>query len=405
MSRTQTEGGERFLSYEGLIREADRINQFIVACRSQREYRDADRADAIIGNLNRFTKALRLNNYSDHRFGFAITDREFLESVRPQIAIPELLQSQEFLRKVSAPNNYAAANAMIEDHNRTLSPERRWIVLLYKSRFLPTPDRAATFGRFFVFVRDGVYDKWIQFGIRTPDQPGQEERINNVSIVSVGPPDADNKRLVIPIDFWRTYEPDGSITLKTRYESINSTENCVACHKTAPLGIRPREEYMFDANGRLVPNTVNPGAIASMLRAKIDDEYGTPTYGAWLDPGAYGPSIGPAGRPRDPAFLRACAGDAGLGDTGLQNVRRAMKCDTCHNEASLGPLNLPQALKAPLDTSTSRQLREYVSQGWMPPNNTLTPAERAALYRCLLDEYYSVSTGTGLLVEWLKQAR
>ena len=175
MSRTQTEGGERFLSYEGLIREADRINQFIVACRSQREYRDADRADAIIGNLNRFTKALRLNNYSDHRFGFAITDREFLESVRPQIAIPELLQSQEFLRKVSAPNNYAAANAMIEDHNRTLSPERRWIVLLYKSRFLPTPDRAATFGRFFVFVRDGVYDKWIQFGIRTPDQPGQEE--------------------------------------------------------------------------------------------------------------------------------------------------------------------------------------------------------------------------------------
>jgi mono/diheme cytochrome c family protein len=286
---------------------------------------------------------------------------------------------------------------MIEEHNNTLAPDQpRWEVLLYKSRFLSTPDEAQTNGRFFIYVREGDTEKWIQFGIVTPGDPVRP--INNLSIVSIGPQDNAGNRLTAIIDHWRTHEPDGSISLSTRYEKVGQTENCALCHKTSPLGIHPAEEYVLASDGRLVLNTTNPGEKPKKLNDRIET-YGPPHFKDWMQVSDFGPTIGPAGRQRDMAFMRACTSRHMLSEASVANVQRSMRCSSCHNQDFIGPLNYPQSLKT---TMTSRQLREYIVQGWMPPNNRLTSSEREALYSCLTQEYHDPTTQTGLLLDWLK---
>ena len=390
-------GGQKLLSHQEAVAKADQANLFIKECRRSPQFGQANEADAIIANLERFVQTLGINNYRDHRFGFKITDQEYINSTRAQAELPDLLKGQAFLKSVSNPATYKDAARMIEEHNRTLAPDQPpWEVLLYKSRFLGTPDDAQTNGRFFVYVKDGAVEKWIQFGIVTPGDPTRP--INNLSIVAVGPPDAAGNRPTAILDHWRTHEADGSISLSTRYEKIGQTENCALCHKTSPLGIHPAEEYVIASDGRLVLNTTNPGEKPKKLNDRIET-YGAPFFKDWIRVSDFGPTIGPTGRQRDAAFMRACTSRHMLSEASVSNVQRSMRCSSCHNEEALGPLNYPQSLKTDV---TSRQLREYIVQGWMPPNNRLTSSEREALYSCLTQEYHDPTTQTGLLLDWLK---
>ncbi len=390
-------GGQKLLSHEEVVAQADQANLFIKECRKGPQFGQANEADAIIANLERFAQTVGINNYVDHRFGFRITDKEYLENIRVQADLPPLLKSQPFLKSVSNPATYKDAMRMIEDHNTTLGPDQpRWEVLLYKSRFLGTPDEAQTNGRFFVYVREGGLEKWIQFGIVTPGDPVRP--INNLSIVSIGAADAAGNRPTAILDHWRTHEADGSISLATRFEKTGRTENCALCHKTSPLGIHPAEEYVLATDGRLVLNTTNPGEKTKILNDRIET-YGPPHFKDWMRVSDFGPTIGPTGRQRDMAFMRACTSRQMLSDASITNVQRSMRCSSCHHEEFLGPLNYPQSLKTDV---TSRQIKEYIVQGWMPPNNRLTTSEREALYSCLTQEYHDPTTQTGLLLDWLK---
>lgn len=399
------------ISLRDLIEQSDEIDQFVTACRATVEFAKADKAEEIIGNLGRFTKALAKNADKDHRFGFNITDAEFLARSKPQVDLPPLLASQEFLRKISDINQLAEAKKMIDDHNSQLSEEKKWITIIYKSRFLTTPDCYNTFGRFFLLVPDNGFEKWIQFGIKIPDYIEQKpspdcpvvpEKSNNLSIVSVAPIDRNGKSITLSLDYWRNYQSDGSILLKTRYESVNQTENCFMCHKTAPLGIRPEKEYILDAAGKLVENSVNPGVLLEEINSRIEQKYGTLSFGPWLDPSSYGPTIGPR-KARDLAYMRACVNNASLSDNELARVGQNMRCESCHNDTGLGPLNVPQALRGRPGASVAKQVKEYVMQGWMPPNNNLSIKEREALHSCLIKEYFDFSATTGVLIDWLKR--
>jgi hypothetical protein len=358
-----------------------------------------------IENLRLFTQRLSLSADPNHQFGYLIDDLSYINQVKKDIELPDLLKGSEFLVNISSPATYSKAYKMIADLNKTLPEDKQWTVLIYKSRFLTTPDESQTFGRFFVLVPENGYDKWIQFGIILPDGD-QTKKVNNLSIVSVAPPDEQGRRFNAIIDWWRSYD-NNSVSLTLRRISQNESETCVMCHKTSPLGIHPAQEYLFDPAGHLVPNTISAGVIPDRLNTKIED-YGPPYYRGWVDTGDYGPTIGPK-KMRTDDFMKACIGSnaqnvpgrqLSLQSTSLDKIRQAMNCSKCHNATDMGLLNFPEALRKP--AGAMDQIHEYLSQGWMPPEHPdMTASEIAALNNCLTQEYYDVNSGQGLLLDWL----
>ncbi|WP_192183012.1 MULTISPECIES: hypothetical protein [Mesorhizobium] len=384
--------GVPFLDLQTMVQTADEQMIFLGQC-------SPTGTPQPLANFVAFVKNLGVMNYADHQFGFMIDDLTYVNAVRDKVELPPLLKSEDFLNALRNPSTYAVAKRLIDDHNSTLPADQQWRVLLYKSRFLATPDQASTFGRFFIYVPDGQHEKWIQFGIITPGETVRD--INNVSIVSVGPPDPQGRRPSAIIDHWRTYNQDGSISLGTRYETVGATENCAMCHKTSPLGIHPAEEYLLNDKGQLVTNTINPGEVPEWLNDKIE-EYGSPFFGDWLDVNNYGPSLGPR-RDRTLESLRLCSAPEVLSDESLNKVKRAMRCESCHSDAVLGPINFPQPIR--VQGFNANQVATFIAEGWMPPNvgAMLSVPERNGLLSCLRQEYHDLQSMTGLLVDWLKQ--
>ena len=411
------------------------IDSFIDDCYAS--FSPSSALDAQIGNLRKFTSNLT-NNLSipeyNHQFGYTLNDFEYLEFVRDAVDLPDLLKSPTFLRKISSPATYRAAFNMIEEYNKTLPSDKQWTVLIYKSRFLTTPDKADTFGRFFILVPGDKYDKWIQFGIKLPTDSTLEP-VNNLSIVSIAKADNQGRRFNALIDWWRTYNNDGTISLEPRRISQGVTENCVRCHKTSPLGIHPAQEFIFARNGTLMPNTVNAGAIPSKLNSLIMT-YGAPYFNRLADTTAYGPPLGQDIQ-RSDDFMSYCTQGLDLDQRSVTRIKQNMSCTDCHSEkgpGAVGLLNFPETTN--ISRTPDNQIYQYLSHGWMPPSEqlsaadrgaldksgpteraqlykalinhqielhiNLTPNEREGLYQCLMKEYFDIDRQTGTLVDWLR---
>jgi hypothetical protein len=409
---------EKYLDTDKLTASAVKIATYIDTCAPS--FSPSNELQAEIGNLAAFTHVFRNTR---HQFGYSIDDFDYLSTVQENVSLPELLTSQEFLKKISHRRTYQAALKMITDQNASLPPDKQWTVLIYKSRFLTTPDKADTYGRFFVLVPGEKYQKWIQFGIKLPEDTGPA-LVNNLSVVSVSNPDEQGRRFNAIVDWWRSYHADGSITLATRRRSQGVTDNCVLCHKTSPLGIHPAEEYVFDKSGKLVPNTSSAGAIPKQLNALIAG-YGAPYFNDWVDTTKYGPPLGDD-KPRTEAFMQSCTSGLGLTADSIKKVKDNMTCVGCHSERGAGLLNVPETTS--IRRTAGDQIYQYVSEGWMPPQGLptstsrnapdqlepsnpphaeemsyqLSENEREALYTCLIKEYLDFDSMTGTFVDWLK---
>ena len=372
----------------------------------------------VIGNFFSFFGAIGLESQENHRFGMTVTDVDYLNAIQNVIKLPPLLTSQEFLRAVSDRKTYHKALELIQTHNTLLPDHRKWIPLIYKSRFLTTPDNSGTYGRFFVLV-PGAVDKWIQFGILTPDM--QDVRVNNLSIVAVrrltDVADGSPRTETFIVDYWRDYRPSPTrgnqhhdVVVQTKLEAGQGTENCSECHKTPVLGIHPDTVYEFDKTGRLVPlSGPRATAVPDLLNSLIAD-YGPPNYRGWQPQTQYGPPLGPLNQQRPDSFFNACATSTGVTAASYDILRNAMTCATCHDTTLLGRINFPQAadttrefaLIHPDTKAVSPLVDTYVGEGWMPPGSSLSPAERKAVTRCLKHEYLNLEHKTGLLIDWLK---
>ena len=374
-----------------------------------------------LANLEVFTKNLRriaLTNAQgepDHLFGFSITDLDYINYARPNIKIPELLNSQEFLTAVSNPKSYKKAYDMIMQRNKGKPIAEQWVVLLYESQFLTTPDRT-TYGRFFIYI-PGEVQKWIQFGIVTPDMKqtvfcpkphgtDADQTICSMSIVSVRDrgEGAFPKTEVYIVDYWREYHDDGKITMPTRVEAGHGTSNCSFCHKTPVLPIYPAREFTFDDQGNLIEKIQGVGDIPRWLNNLIPS-YGPPYFGGLMEQAAYGPDLGPLIE-RSAEFMQACT--AGY-NVNPNKIASRMQCASCHNANLMGEINFPQAnfsdndleiLTLP-DGTMHALVETYISEGLMPPSDHLTTEEQQALTNCLMTEYFDYKTGQGLLVDWL----
>jgi len=358
-----------------------------------------------------------------HKYGFSITDLEYVDIAKPYVEIPDLLQSQPFLQAVSRPKTYKKAYQMIQQHNLTLPAGKKWQPLIYDSQYLTSPDNT-TYGRFFIHVPDEVdgeaVDKWVQFAIATPgttqtvfcpsENAPEGVTTCSLSIVSVRQLADSRKTQVYLMDYRRQYHDDGSIDIKNNIEADGLTVSCAYCHKSPVLPIHPAREYIFK-NNQLVQNIDNNtvGQIAAQLNRRIVN-YGPPNFGDFFTPANYGPPLGPD-IIRNDQFLTSCAGSITFKDGQLNDL---MSCARCHDGSLMGKINFPQAayttndlelLQLP-DGSVHALVDHYLLTDQMPlpaPNPALSTEQKKALTNCLMTEYFDPADKSGLLTDWLKQ--
>ena len=343
------------------------------------------------------------------------------------------------------------------------APRPAWTTLAYRSRFLTTPDKAGALGRFLVVApaaaASGVaHDRWIQFGIWTPDDKQsflpKPPTIHNVSIVaaSTGPQpsfdamadwyrctdtncadERESGASTLPKNACQAPLPGkdpSRIELRFRTAVTGDGDDCQACHKMVPLSIHPEAVYSFK-RGKLVRNPSKPEEDETVLKLNdlifkryhrppswqtgSDDKFGDPRDYGGFPMGMTPESVGLAERSDD--YLKSCSQPYHPRKQELVAMRRAMNCADCHSgrAGGLGMLNYPQATeKRPVltmssgpDSPSNRNLvKSYVEHGVMPrisPKPALSKGGRAALYRCLSNEYFDASKLTGLFVDWLNQ--
>jgi cytochrome c len=182
------------------------------------------------------------------------------------------------------------------------------------------------------------------------------------------------------------------------------------------IGIHPESVYEFVGTGPTLVRAADQEAGPKTLNQRLRAGYNGPTQATgaddWFaDPESFGPGLGPNSKGRwprrSPAFMKACTSAQRLDEQAIARVQSRMDCAECHQPGGRGQLNFPMATQL----TKATQLKDgawpnlvyaYVSKGLMPPNQpALDPAEREALFECLMQEYYDPRRKSGVLVDWL----
>ena len=320
-----------------------------------------------------YVKALAVVRDPNHELGFSVSDKQYFAETEHYVSIPDFLLDQKFLTAVTRYETLAKAKSYLRQLNTKRSPEEQLTLFSYVSRHLGTPDNDFSFRRLLILVpgdkNKGVPEKWVQFGIT---DPGVRKRIKNVSVVSTKP-NAEGASNVYFKDFFRTYRPDGTITVKGRWDLGFGDDNCVMCHKSGVLPIFPE------------PGSVSADEVAAL--AAVNERfltYGTASFEKYRDESQFGPGVSSAS---DEDRLRR------FGKSLQPKVIKAMNCSSCHNKAGLGTFNWPmdQVL-----------LSSFIKGGRMPYGSSLKPTEREQLYDALVQEYFAIDESKpGILKSWL----
>ncbi len=363
---------------------------------------------AALGNFAKFVGGQRWMGLKDaggnpsNLLGMDVADMDYWAYVQDYVRFPDLLRSQEFLKLMNRPATYKEAVEMIEDQNEGLPSGKKWIVLPFRAQFILSVDKS-TYGRLLVVVPnqdigDGkVLDRWIMFAISTPDMVGA--RVRSVSMVSTvrdeGRPGWSKTYMC---DFMRGEDPTGGIAIKPTFLDKNSpSSNCFDCHKSAVLPIHPKAAYGFDKWGKLVED--KRSLVPSVLNALIP-KYGESDFGH-LEPEGYGPALGSEGRSYSDTFI---ASATSIPKSSFAAIRANMNCESCHRQ--FATVNYPLALQSDRDVRAfeAKQglVQTLIEQGVMPPNNSLSPTERHALWQCLMKAYFDPATQEGQFVDWLR---
>jgi mono/diheme cytochrome c family protein len=304
-----------------------------------------------------YVGAASLDTSPDHELGFLVPDGQYFEETRDLVRIPDFLTTRDFLRAVGSYRTLARAKTYLRRLNGERAPEERLVFFSYTSRHLGTPDSEDSYGRLLIVVPGdpprGVPEKWVQFGV--PDAGARAGSVRNVSVVSVVPAGGGASNVYFK-DFYRTFRRDGSVRIRGRWELGYGDDNCVQCHKSGVLPIFP-EAGSVRADELDAVEEVNARLLA----------YGPAGFGKYLDVTKFGPGLG-------------VPGASGRANVEGGAVARSMNCAACHRPEGLGFLSWP------MDKTI---VSSFVKGGRMPLGATLTPRERAELYRNLVREYFS----------------
>ncbi len=319
-----------------------------------------------------YVKLLALANLDDHELGFIVPDKVYFAETREYVAIPDFLLTPRFLRAVSRFETLPQAKALLREMNSSRAGDEQLLFFSYESRHLGTPDNPDSFRRLLIVVPGNaaqhVPEKWVQFGIADPRRP---RTVRNVSVVAAVP-GPDQITNVYFKDYYRTYRRNGSITINGRWELGEGDDNCALCHKSGILPIFP------------VSGTVSRDETAVL--ESVNErflKYVPARFDKYLDTSRFGPGLGSTAREE----LRSHS------STTKSIVGDAARCAGCHQPNKLGALNWP------MDRTL---ISSFVKGGKMPFGSKLRNAERAQLYRSLIQEYFSIDDANpGTLKAWL----
>jgi hypothetical protein len=415
---------EVILDRDEVNKHASAVFAQLDSCRTQAPARFA--ASTSLGqrtqNLYSFTRALHWmtiveGGKTTHQLGMELSDQQYADKVKDYVALPDLLGSQDVLRLMDSASGYQAVVQRIQQQNATLPNDDRhqWRVVPFLAQFITTIDTGAgghpTYGRLLIYAPSQpgpsgtVVDKWVLFGIVTPDM-APDSPMHNVSVfASVKKSETDVHTQTFFMDNWREKLPDGTIKVTpTPYLEHDNSKNCYDCHKLSILPFHAEIPYSFDTAGRLVPAPNLQAEMLDPLNRRLRT-YGPPDF-VYLDALAYGPPLGPSDRTRTVDFVRSCSGISGITDQSAQNILDNMTCADCHNRSALGPINYLQAVRSKRDVTAFKQhvsmIETFIESGLMPPRSSLSATERTALFRCLQSEYFDLRSRKGLLVDWLR---
>ena len=411
--------GSKILTRESVVQHCVEAYRILGPMLEQPGFLDGDpERSRELGHFATFVANQSRVSYHDsqgvftHRLGFEYTDQEYWSRWAPELKLPALLTSAEFLHDMDKPETYKNAVDLIQKQNANLSRSYKWTVLFYRSRFLRSAD-TATYGRMLVFVPNvelpgGAFvDKWIQFAVVTPDDVVTKET-RSISMVAVHRERFGvSKSTGYLCDFMRVNEHTNALSrvIPTMLLSENPSKNCYDCHKSPVLPIHPKDQFRFDSAGRLIESIENSPTEADRLNARIA-AYSMCEFKD-MSSDANGPSLGPVLEFRSEDATRAALQDPAISADSVRRVLSAMNCGSCH--AGPAKLNYPQAVQTNIGIQNFEQkvglVQTYIEQGWMPPNSTLTVPERQALWKSLSQEYLdtsSPSAPSGLFVRWLQ---
>lgn len=428
---------------KGVFLDADRVQnrsvrtaQLIDLCAAGYK----GKPDDPVAALRSFVEWLSANvdpegGQSPYRFahGPGITDKDYIERIKPIASLPCLLTSQGFLKVVSDPDQIWTAWNMVARFNageevekcKRGADEDLWKTLIYRSEILGTPDDTDAFGRFLVVVPGTTHDRWIQFGIWTPmDRDKPKDKIQNVSVVAAYKGGTTPQPFNAALDWYRVYKPNGDISVYTRYKATNGdTGNCQQCHKAPVIGIHTDHVFEF-ASPQSPPRAVTDKARRDKMLQEVNgfaDGYAAPnpvtsTNGddAYAQPSNYGPELGPVNKTRSDAFMKSCTSGMGLTASSVHRVKESMQCAECHKATDMGVINFPMATqRTPVEVLVPGKtwpnlVYRYINRGLMPPPGEgvkppLGAMERKALFNCLTLEYHNPRTRKGLFADWLNE--
>jgi len=337
-----------------------------------------------------YVRLLALAEDDDHELGFEVSDEVYFSETSQYTSIPDFLLTPRFLRTVTRAETLPRAKALLREMNAARPAGEQLLFFSYVSRHLGTPDNPDSFRRLLIVVPGdaarGVAEKWVQFGIA---DPRARALARNVSVVAVLPGPAATANVYFK-DYFRTFRRDGSIKIKGRWELGEGDDNCVECHKSGVLPIFPVKATV-SREEQPVLEAVNERFLG----------YDRARFGRYLDASKFGPGLG-SPRPLPQADRLPVASRLELfrptefGRPELRNIEPAYQttaCASCHHSNKLGSLNWPM---------DSVLISSFVNGGQMPLGAKLRPAERAKLYRGIIDDYFATDDARpGILKAWL----
>ncbi|MDT7541879.1 MAG: hypothetical protein QOE33_1783 [Acidobacteriota bacterium] len=351
-------------------RALDEINASLRQCQLSKDESFVSRYRPFV----EYVEAASLDRQPDHELGFVVPDKQYFAETRQFVQVPDFLTEKGFLRAVSRYETLGQAKSYLRRLNSMRDPSAQLIFFSYKSQHLGTPDNDDSYRRLLIVVpgdaAKGLPEKWVQFGIT---DPGARVHIRNLSVVSALA-SADGTSNVYFKDYYRTYRPDGSITINGRWESGYGDDNCVQCHKSGVLPIFP-EAGSVSRDEQQAVQAVNERFLT----------YGSPRFGKYLDETKFGPGLGSASLDDRRRRFGAGFDESAAG--------RAMTCNACHRPERLG------ALDWPMDQVV---ISSYIKGGQMPFGSNLKLSERNELYDKLIREYFATDAANpGILKSWL----
>lgn len=401
---TFTEKSDHYLLRRDVITRASEAFDFLASARTK--------PPETLGNFAKFVTALHWMSLKDssgeytNGLGMDISDRDYWTYVLPWVEFPDLLKSQVFLEAMSTPTTYRIGFELIERFNQTLPEDQKWIVSPFRVQFVKSVDQT-TYGRMLVLIPnrkqpDGrILDQWMMFALATPETP-KSVTVKSVSVIAtLRDPVHPRSHQVFFADFMRERDARQEIVLKPTFLlKPNPSKSCFDCHKSGVIAIHPKTYYRFSDKGPLVESS-KPSGFDRVNELAMS--YGRPDFGH-LDADAFGPSLGTSGRSRTDEFIARATADAPIPAASYDRIRSSMNCSDCHND--FAKLNYLLGVQSDQDFKSLEAkkglVQSYIENGWMPPDNNLTPAERNALWQCVMKEYLDLPKQEGTFVDWLK---